>query len=106
MLATGVLATSMLLSSGALAQDAQDFTVDNPLSAIFGGIFGLAAPPANAEPPSRSNDAPARTVVLQQGKERFVNQGEPDERGYVRTTVKGRAVLVDPRTRRIVEVLE
>ena len=102
----GALTTSLLVSPGAYAQTTHDFSADNPLAAILGGIFDFAAPPANVEPPSAPDEARRSIVGAPQRSERFVMQGETDERGYVRTSVKGRAVLVDPRTRRIVQVLE
>jgi hypothetical protein len=100
----GALATSLLVSPGAVAQTTHDLSANNPLAAIFGGIFALAAPPIDVEPPSAPDEA--RRSGAPQRSERFVVQSDADERGYVRTTVKGRAVLVDPRTKRIVQVLE
>lgn len=102
----GALATSLLASHGAVAQTTHDFSADNPLAAIFGGIFSLAAPAIAVEPPSAPDEARRSIDGSPQRSERFVVQSDADERGYVRTTVKGRAVLVDPRTRRIVQVLE
>ena len=101
----GALATSLLVSPGAVAQTAHDFSADNPVAAIFGGLFGITAHQAEAEPPSAPDGARRSIVVPPQRSERLM-QNETDERGYVRTTVKGRTVLVDPRTRRIVQVLE
>ena len=102
----GALATSLLVSPGAVAQTTHDLSANNPLAAIFGGIFALAAPPTDVEPPSAPDDARRSILGAPQRSERFVVQSDADERGYVRTTVKGRAVLVDPRTKRIVQVLE
>jgi hypothetical protein len=102
---SSAVAASMLVSPAAVAQDAPDFSTHNPLVVIFGGIFG-AAPPANTRSPSSSEAVHAPKVMPQQSTERFAMEGNRDERGYVQMTVKGRNVLVDPRTRRIVEVLE
>jgi hypothetical protein len=102
---TGALAASMLLSPGAVSQSAQDPQVNNPLALIFGGMFGIIAP-TDPMPTARPNEVQTQNAVSQKDGERFVIQSKPDERGYVRTTVKGRAVLVDPTTRRIVEVLD
>jgi hypothetical protein len=101
----GALATALLVSPGAVAQTAHDFSADNPVAATFGGLFGVTAHQAEAEPPSAPDEARRSIIISPQSSERFM-QSETDERGYIRTTVKGRAVLVDPRTRRIVQVLE
>jgi len=99
------IAASMLVPPAAVAQDAPDFSTNNPLAVIFGGIFG-AAPPANTQPPSSPEAVRAPKVMPQQSTERFAIEGNHDERGYVQMTVKGRIVIIDPRTRRIVKVLE
>ncbi len=108
---SAAIAGSILASPAALAQSADSIAVANPLTAIVGGIAGLVtgatAPAANAaQEPSRPQDLRAGEIVPQRRGERFALHGQRDERGYVQTTVKGRTVLVDPRTRRIVEVLD
>jgi hypothetical protein len=102
----GALTTLLLVSPGAVAQTTHDFSSDDPLTAIVGGIFGFAAPSPHVEAPLVPDKPRRSMVVAPQRSERFVMQPEANERGYMRTTVKGRAVLVDPRTRRIVQVLE
>jgi hypothetical protein len=101
----GAIAASMLVPPTAVAQDAPDFSTNNPLVVIFGGIFG-AATPTNTRSSSSPETVHAPKVMPQQSTERFAMEGNHDARGYVQMTVKGRNVLVDPRTRRIVEVLE
>jgi hypothetical protein len=107
---SAAIAGSILASPAALAQSADSIAVANPLTAIVGGIADLVtatAPAANAaQEPSRPQDLRAGEIVPQRRGERFALHGQRDERGYVQTTVKGRTVLVDPRTRRIVEVLD
>ena len=108
---SGAIAAFMLASPAALAQSRDNVPTTDPFTAIFGGIAGLVtgatAPPANAaQEPSRRQDLRAGELIPQGGGERLALHGQRDERGYVQTTVKGRSVLVDPRTRRIVEVLD
>jgi hypothetical protein len=102
---SGAVAVSIAVSPAALAQGA------DPITAIFGGItnivLGEGAPPAAApREVSKPHELKAGEIVPQRRGERFTLHGQRDERGYVQTTVKGRAVLVDPRSRRIVEVLD
>jgi hypothetical protein len=102
----GALTTMLMVSTGAVAQTSHDYSAEDPLTAIVGGIFGFAAPSPHVEAPLVPDNPRRSMVVAPQRSERFVMQPEANERGYMRTTVKGRAVLVDPRTRRIVQVLE
>jgi hypothetical protein len=91
---SGAIAT-MLVSSCAIAQDAQDFAANNPLVVILGGIFG-GAPASNVEPPSGPRETQVGIVVPQGPTEQFTTQGNRDEHGYVQMMVKDEQFSLTP----------